>query len=224
MSTPLTVNVATHLAAMAMREPSRAAIILPRSRRGRTDSARITFAELELITGQLAGGLQRVGITRGVRTVLMVPPSFDFFCLTFALFRVGAVPVLIDPGMGIRHLGRCLAEAEPAAFIGVPKAHVARRILRWATESIRLTVTPRRRLFGGGHTFRQLRCLGARSGPPPGAATRADETAAILFTSGSTGPAKGAVYTHAMFAAQVECLKQVYGIEPGEVDLCTFPL
>src|SRR5207245_9466168 len=52
----------------------------------------------------------------------------------------------------------------------------------------------------------------------------ADETAAILFTSGSTGVAKGAVYTHGIFAAQVEALRRLYGIEPGEIDLATFPL
>jgi olefin beta-lactone synthetase len=224
MSTPLTVNVATHLAGIAAREPSRAAIVLPRLGRDRIDSTQLTFAELDLISGQLARGLDQVGITRGIHTVLMVPPSFDFFCLTFALFKVGAVPVLIDPGMGIRNLGRCLAEAKPAAFIGVSKAHIARRVLRWATESVRVTVTTGNRLFGGAYTVKQLRTSGERLGPLPVAATRADEAAAILFTSGSTGPAKGAVYTHAMFAAQVEYLKQEYGIEPGEVDLCTFPL
>ena len=60
----------------------------------------------------------------------MVPPSPDFFALTFALFKVGAVPVLIDPGMGVQNLGKCLAEAEPEAFIGIPKAHAARRAAR----------------------------------------------------------------------------------------------
>ncbi len=52
----------------------------------------------------------------------------------------------------------------------------------------------------------------------------ADETAAILFTSGSTGPPKGAVYTHAIFQAQLSALRTIYSIEPGEIDLCTFPL
>ena len=51
-----------------------------------------------------------------------------------------------------------------------------------------------------------------------------DETAAILFTSGSTGVPKGAVYTHAIFHAQVDLLRRTYDIQPGEVDLCTFPL
>ncbi len=48
--------------------------------------------------------------------------------------------------------------------------------------------------------------------------------AAILFTSGSTGPAKGVLYTHANFDAQIQALKRMYNIQPGEIDLATFPL
>jgi len=218
------VNVAEHLTALAAREPDRAAVVWPRLRRDRIEITQLTYAELDQLSGYLARGMDEIGIRRGVRTVLMVRPSFDFFSLTFALFKVGAVPVLIDPGMGIRNLGKCFAEAKPEAFVGIPKAHVARRLLRWAKDSVRITVTTGSRVFGGQHTIRGLQEAGEKSGPLPIADTRADETAAILFTSGSTGIAKGAVYTHGIFAAQVESLKTIYAIEPGEVDLCTFPL
>jgi acyl-CoA synthetase (AMP-forming)/AMP-acid ligase II len=48
--------------------------------------------------------------------------------------------------------------------------------------------------------------------------------AAILFTTGSTGPAKGAIYTHGNFEAQIHHIRSRFNIEPGEIDLPTFPL
>jgi acyl-CoA synthetase (AMP-forming)/AMP-acid ligase II len=153
----------------------------------------------------------------------MVNPSLEFFALTFALFKIGAVPVLVDPGMGVRNLGRCLAEAEPEAFIGIPKAHIARLLFGWARKSLRILVTVGRRWFWGGHTLVQVRAAGGDAAYPV-APTEADETAGILFTSGSTGPPKGAICTHGIFAAQVEMLGKLYRIEAGEIDLCTFPL
>ena len=85
-----------------------------------------------------------------------------------------------------------------------------------------MTVGPR--WPGGGTTLDDIRRAGQADAPFEVARTRPDEVAAILFTSGSTGVPKGAVYTHAIFAAQVETLRSLYGIEPGEIDLCTFPL
>ena len=182
-----------------------------------------TFRELDDDSDRLARGLAKLGIARGTRTVLMVPPSREFYALTFALFKLGAVVVLIDPGMGVKNLGVCLDEAQPEAFIGVTKAHLARIVLGWGKKTIRHRVTVGMRLFWGGWSLGRVRKAGHK-GDPVLTATTADETAAILFTSGSTGIAKGAVYTHGIFAAQVEYLRTLYGIEPGEVDLPTFPL
>ncbi len=225
MSTPSPANIAAHLPARAAERPQSLAVVQPRGRDrlGRFRYRHFTFRELDAETDRLAAGLESVGIGRGVRTVLMTPPSLEFYALTFALFKAGAVVVLIDPGMGVKNLGVCLREAEPEAFIGAPEAHLARTVLGWAKDTIRQCVTVGMRLGWRGHTLKQVRELGARRPfrihePGP------DETAAVLFTSGSTGVAKGVVYTHAIFAAQVDLLRRLYDIQPGEVDLPTFPL
>jgi acyl-CoA synthetase (AMP-forming)/AMP-acid ligase II len=211
---------------MARLQPSRPAVICARGRdaQGAVAYEQFSFHELEEASSRLARALDGAGIRRGVRTALMVPPSLDFFTLTFALFKAGAVPVLIDPGIGVRNLGGCLAHAQPEAFIGVPKAHAARVLLGWACGSVRINVTVGTRWFWGGQTLDELRAqvpAGSAFAPVEPAP---EETAAILFTSGSTGAPKGAVYTHEIFGAQVAHIRRLYGIEPGETDLATFPL
>ncbi len=202
---------------MAQLQPERAAIVFPQ------ESRRLTFRELNRLSDRICHGLIAHGISRGVRTVLMVPPSPEFFALTFALFKVGAVPVLIDPGLGIKNLKNCLSEAEPTAFIGIPKAQIARLLFGWAKHSLKIIITVGPRLFWGGTTLEKL-IQENPDHPFEIAATSADEQAAILFTSGSTGSPKGAVYSHGNFSAQIQALKQVYQIQPGEIDLPTFPL
>ena len=216
MSLETGVNIASHLPAMARRQPDKLAVTL-------WSGESLTFKELDASSGTLARGLESVGIGRGVRTVLMVKPSLDFFTLTFALFKCGAVPVVVDPGMGIKNLGVCLAEAQPEAFIGIPKAHAARILFKWAKGAIRTNVTVGRRWFWGGYTLEDVSLRGKADLDYVPATTAADETAAVLFTSGSTGVPKGAVYTHGNFSAQVELIRETYAIEPGEIDMPTFP-
>ncbi len=220
------VNIASHVGAMADKQPHRLAVVFPhgRDRAGRVSYTHYTFRQLHEASDRLAWGLQALGVGRGTRTVLMVKPSLEFFALTFALFKAGAVPVLVDPGMGVKNLGQCLAEAEPEAFIGIPKAHAARRLLGWAKASVRVNVTVGPRLFWSGWALKHVWQAGRIGEPWPLAETTAADLAAILFTSGSTGVPKGAVYTHGVFAAQVDILRRLYGIEPGEIDLATFPL
>jgi acyl-CoA synthetase (AMP-forming)/AMP-acid ligase II len=220
-----TCNIASHLPAMAARQPDKAAVIVPAGRdgSGKARWAQWTFAELDEASDRIAIGLESVGIRRGVRTVLMVKPSLDFFALVFALYKVGAVLVLIDPGIGTKALKTCLREVEPEAFVGVPAAHVARLVFRGSLRTVRINVTVGPRLFWGGHTLAGIRGRGPYV-PYAMAATDPDDVAAILFTSGSTGIPKGAVYTHGMFDAQVRMLKAIYRFGDDEIDLPTFPL
>ncbi|QEH37095.1 Long-chain-fatty-acid--CoA ligase [Aquisphaera giovannonii] len=227
-------NIARHLRLMAMRQPHRHAVVVPegRSPGGRPRYAHMTYRQLDAEADAIAHGLAVAGVVRGSRAAVMVRPGLDFFALTFAAFRAGVTPILIDPGMGLKSLGRCMDEAEPEFFFGVPKAVAVRRALGWGRETIRevFVVAPRWR-WTGHRTLDEIRRLGKqrmahRRADEPVPAPEADPhaPAAILFTSGSTGPPKGAVYTHSIFEAQVEMFRRAYEIEPGEIDLCTFPL
>jgi len=217
MTSESSVNISRPLSEMAALQPATAAIIFPE--KGRS----LTFSELDSWSSRLAAGFVKAGISRGVRTALLVPPSPELFAITFALFKAGAIPVFIDPGIGARNMKSCLAEAAPAAFIGIPKAHVARRLLRWGVASLRIFITVNGGRIWGGIPLKEIENSSARDHFLP-AVTDRDETAAVLFTSGSTGPPKGVVYTHGNFAAQIAALKELYSIEPGEIDLPTFPL
>ena len=219
-------NIAAVLPRMAAERGEQIAMRCP-GRRGPDGLARydltLSYRQMEDRSNAIAAGLRRIGIVRGMRTVVMVRPSPEFFLLMFALFKLGAVPVLVDPGIARSALKRCLDEAEPGAFIGIALAHAARRLLGWS-RSARIQVTVGRRWFWGGPTLAQVEALGAAAGAdaPPGD-TAPDDIAAILFTSGSTGLPKGVVYRHRHFIAQIELLRTAFGVEAGGVDLPTFP-
>lgn len=212
-------NIAASLPRLAGEQPDRVAMRCP-GPDGAYRSA-LTYAQLDARSDAIAAGLALHGIVRGTRTVVMVRPTPEFFLLMFALFKAGAVPVLVDPGIDRRALKQCLDEAQAQAFIGIPLAHVARLLLGWARSATTL-VTVGRRYGWGGVTLAAVERSGQGAGPQL-AATAADEVAGILFTSGSTGVPKGVVYRHRHFVAQIELLRSAFGLEPGGVDLPTFP-
>ena len=220
----MTCNIAARLPELARERPDQIAIRCP-GRPGPGGMARydvqLSYAQLDARSDAIAAGLVASGIGRGVRTVVMVRPSPEFFLLMFALFKLGAVPVLVDPGIDKRALKQCLDEAQPQAFIGIPLAHVARKLLRWAA-SARTLVTVGPRLGWGGTTLAAVEAAGQGAGPQL-AATDGEEVAAILFTSGSTGVPKGVVYRHRHFIGQIELLRNAFGEVAGGVDLPTFP-
>ncbi|HEL3194482.1 TPA: AMP-binding protein [Stenotrophomonas maltophilia] len=218
-------NIAARLPELARERPDQIAIRCP-GRRGAGNGmaaydVTLDYRQLDARSDAMAAGLAGYGIGRGVRTVVMVRPSPEFFLLMFALFKLGAVPVLVDPGIDKRALKQCLDEAQPEAFIGIPLAHVARLVLRWAPSATRL-VTVGRRLGWGGTTLAALERAGANGGAML-AATDGEDMAAILFTSGSTGVPKGVVYRHRHFVGQIQLLGSAFGMEAGGVDLPTFP-
>ena len=212
-------NIAAALPRLAAEAPDRVAMRCPGRDGGYGVS--LTYGELDARSDAIAAGLAMRGIVRGTRTVLMVRPTPEFFLLMFALFKAGAVPVLVDPGIDRRALKQCLDEARPEAFIGIPLAQCARVLLGWA-RSARTRVTTGRFALLSDATLAQVERDGAGAGPQL-SDTQPDDVAAILFPSGSTGVPKGVVYRHRHLKAQVDMLRDAFGIEAGGIDFPTFP-
>jgi olefin beta-lactone synthetase len=217
------VNVASRLTGYAVRQPNQVAVVMPvRPEQGERSYRSMTFRELDEDSNRIASGLLARGVPAGSRLILLVPPSLDFISLVFALFKAGMVTVLIDPGMGRRNLVRCLSACQPDGFVGIPLAQAVRTLFSRRFPQARHNVTVGRRWFWGGPTLDQIRESGAPGALP--VTTRATAPAAIIFTTGSTGPPKGVLYQHGNFDRQVEEIRDHYGIAPGEIDLPGFPL
>ncbi|NUM79774.1 AMP-binding protein [bacterium] len=221
---PGTVNVATRLSAMARKLPDAIAVVEARGHgpEGRQRYRQATFRELDEDSSRIAAGLRQMGVRPGTRLALLVRPGVDFISLVFALFKAGAVIVLIDPGMGRRNLIQCLSDAEPQGFVAIPAVQAVRAVLRRRFPSARFNVTVGRRWFWGGATLDELRRRPSAGFEP--SPTKACDPAAIIFTTGSTGPPKGVLYAHGNFDAQVDEIRDFYGIRTGEIDLSCFPL
>lgn len=223
-ATEVHTNVGLRLSEVARELPDQIGVAMPLARdtNGRRQYGTLTFRELDEDSNRLAAGLQRMGVRPGTRLVLLVRPGIDFISLVFALFKAGAVTILIDPGMGRKNLVRCLEEAEPEGFVAIPAAQAIRMLLRRRFPKARYNVTVGRRWFWGGPTLAQFRAKPAASFQP--FIAKPADHAAIIFTTGSTGPPKGVLYRHGNFNQQVDEIRDRYAIQPGEIDIPGFPL
>ncbi|QDU49663.1 fatty acid CoA ligase family protein [Gimesia panareensis] len=217
-------NIADRLRQSAQAWPFQKAVVFPagKDRRGRYTYSSLTFQQLDQESDRLARGLIQLGVRPGTRMALMVRPGLEFIALTFAMFKAGAVIILIDPGMGRKNIIRCLSEVEPEGFVAIPLAQLFRKLKRRSFPKARLNVTVGKPVLTSGIDYHWL--LGAQWTPFEIVHRTRTDPAAIIFTSGSTGPPKGVAYEHGMFWSQVDLLRDYYQIQPGEVDLPGFPL
>ncbi len=214
-------NIARHLAAMAARQPGHPAVKIPRGRTagGDIDYLTLSFRELDVEVAAWVDRLQGKGVRQGDRVLVMVRQGLPLIAAAFALFRLGAVPVVIDPGMGRKNFLACVARSRPRVLLGIPLAQAMGHVSRSAFGTVEVRVwvsgSPTARLSSGFQpstfNFQPVNSAAA-------------DLAAVLFTSGSTGAPKGVCYEHGMFEAQVRLVREAYDIQPGEVDLPMLPI
>ncbi|MGF6885901.1 acyl-CoA synthetase (AMP-forming)/AMP-acid ligase II [Nocardia sp. GAS34] len=185
--------------------PDREAVIFPAG--GGTGPVpeydQLTYAELDDWSDAIAERLTAAGVARGTRTIVLVTPGPELYAVLYGLFKIGAVPVLIDPGMGLRKMLRCLAAADAEAFIGVPEAQAVRIIFAPYFRRVRLSVTVGSRWFWRGPTLASWGRKPVAAVPVRDPAPDADPLL-IAYTTGSTGPAKAVVLTHGNISAMID--------------------
>ncbi len=218
-------NVGMTLAETASRMPNHIAVAAPAARGQKKTPIKyetVTFAELEIQSNKIANVIREQGISPGTRLCLMVPPGLDFVALVFGLFKAGIVTILIDPGMGRKNMIKCLSAAEPEGIVGIKLAQLARVIFRGRFPKSKHNIVVGANYWPGCKSLRKLVENADANLDCP--ATTRDTPAAIIFTTGSTGPPKGVLYRHGNFIEQARQIRDHFEISPGGADVSGFPL
>ena len=182
----------------------------------------IDFAALTSRINAYEHGLAAAGLRAAERVIMLVTPGADFLALSYAVMGRGAVPVFIDPGMGVDAVVACMQEAQPSGFIGVPKAHLLRLKAAELFGSLRFCVVAGRLPLFGATRLRNL--LKPAGGPPAPILRQADDAALVAFTSGATGRPKGVIFTNRMLTEQLAVFRGQFGFRGGEQDLPLLPV
>jgi olefin beta-lactone synthetase len=182
---------------------------------------KLTFLELNQRINQICHVLSRNGVKSGDKVLMFVKPDLNFAALTFALFRMGAVPVFIDPGMGLNNILKCAEEVKPRVMLALPVVHLICIFKSQYFKHVEIFLTTKFNLLGVTNILSNLSEL-----PSDFSAVEPEENslAAILFTSGGTGIPKGVEYTHKIFYHQTMMLKEMFKLSSDEIDVPGFPL
>ena len=175
------------------------------------DQSSVTFSELDSRVATFAQALVQHGVEAGERVAVLVPPSIDLIALVYACWRIGAVTVIADRGLGLNGLGSAVKSSRVQHLVGIRSAVIAARTLRWAPRASLIDLKSLQKSM-------QLEGLKQLGRPEP----EDDAMAAILFTSGATGPAKGVRYTHRQLGAQRDILQRVYNITDADSFVAAF--
>jgi acyl-CoA synthetase (AMP-forming)/AMP-acid ligase II len=182
---------------------------------------KLTFLELNQRINQICHVLSHNGVKSGDKVLMFVKPDLHFAALTFALFRMGAVPVFIDPGMGLKNILKCAKEVKPRVMLALPLVHLVRMFKSEYFKHVEIFLTTKFNLLGVTNILSNLSAI---SSDFTAVEPQENSLAAILFTSGGTGIPKGVEYTHKIFYHQTMMLKEMFKLTPNEIDVPGFPL
>ena len=197
------VSLWARLDELALNNPDGDAIVEPA---GKGTWRRVSWQMLHRKVELLARGLAGRGIARGDRVAVLITPGADLVAAVYACWRIGATVVVVDAALGVRGIRRALRSARPGHIIAIPKAVPV-------VKGLGAHVIPSRHLA-------RIAAEGERLPVPPHA--HDEDEAIVVFTSGSTGPAKGVVYRHAQVQRTRDMLAGHYAITEDDALVAAF--
>jgi acyl-CoA synthetase (AMP-forming)/AMP-acid ligase II len=214
-------NVSELVRNFSVKYPDKKAVVNPIN--NSTGYEAYSFSELETRINQFANRFTNLGVEPGHKVLFFVKPNLDFCAITFALFRMGAISVFIDPGMPRKNFFKCIEELNPDVLVGIPKVHYLAHLFPRSFKNISIFITTGKRngLIRAKSIYLNLENMREKFDI---FSPKSTDLAAILFTSGGTGQAKGVEYTHDIFIGQTEMLQKEFNLTHEDIDIPGFPL
>lgn len=182
------------------------------------DGTVVTFNALKREAGRMACVLGNAGVTKGDRVAVQIDKSAEAVFLYLACLQIGAIHLPLNTAYTETELEYFLGDAEPRVVVCRPASEAGVRGIAGRT--------------GVGSVF-TLGSSGDGSLPEAAAACEArwditpctaDDIAAILYTSGTTGRSKGAMLSHGNLSSNTMALHEAWGFRPDDVLLHALPL
>lgn len=215
------LNVSQLISVQASKHPDKKSITEPKRIADEYTYQSYTFKQLDERINQFCHRLLDLGVKPRDKVLFFVKPNLDFCAITFALFRLGAVTVFIDPGMKKKYFFKCIQELKPDVIIGIPPVHILRRLFFWIFKGIRLAITTSNLTLFTPSLYKKLDQYPKDFKPY---IPQENDLAAILFTSGGTGKPKGVEYSHDIFINQTKMLQTEFNLTHEDIDIPGFPL
>lgn len=213
------MNVAEQISTVAQLYPAKLSVICPKI--GNRSYQSYTFKNFEKRINQFSNRLLLAKVKKGDKVLVFIKPNIDFAAIVFSIFRIGAVGVFIDPGMGKNKLLDAIEESGANVLIGINKVHVLRRIYKNRFKKIKVFLTNGKSSILAKSLYKGLK---KQSTTFQKISTDINDLAAVLYTSGGTGKPKGVLYTHKIFIEQTAKLQKEFNLTHNDIDLAGFPL